>query len=148
MGLGLGYVPFIGGPQGTRQKSRGGIGFNFLVGHGWDDRNLTVLEINLASTLDMTSVTCAPAGPEPQSFGGVVWYHYLEPSEPTVHAVLGVGVYGYDEEYGGIGLLTGLGIEPLRHFQLTGYILLGDASDSGKSFGFAYLSVLFTALAF
>lgn len=147
LGLGLGYVPAAGD---IRKSVRGvkGLAFNFLVGHGWDESDLTVFEI-CASVYDCEVWTGCDAEPfSSQGLIGLSWYHYFGRGKSVPLTVAGIGWSGNDNEDTGLGFRAGVGYEFIRHFQITGNVFFGSSSDRLFTFSNTHMNILLTALAF
>ena len=162
LGGGLGFAPISGwsgrGTFGAAQvvidtsEYRTGAGFNFLIGHGWDEKNLIVFEINMSrwnsDLLDNQPTTV-------QGTIGAVWYHYFGLPGRSFFTAAGLGPYRVirvasrtmDQSVGG-GIMLGGGYEFARHWQLGGYFSTGFSSATYGNWSYTDFKVLVSAVAF
>lgn len=134
------------------------IGAHGLIGYGWNDMNMLVIEANLASYEAENSLLTVTVG-----WGGISWYHYFSPADRSFFTVAGLGMMNFDihtEGPGGAydssadpggGLLLGAGFSFSRHFQLGLYVSAGETSVGGllpADFEHVNVSLLLSGVAF
>ena len=155
IGLGAGYPPHVRHIR-EEEKVIGGLWFNLLLGHGWDELNLMVFHLD-GGTYGMENphtadTACFECGTrlrlENQGFMGLTWYHYFKRGRLSPLMIIGTGLHGCDDSQDGFGILAGAGLEVVRHFQVTGNLVLAKSSPRSSGLSIAYLSVLLTALAY
>jgi len=162
LGGGLGIAPASGwSGKGTfgaalevidTSEYRTGVGFNFLIGHGWDEKNLIVFEINMSI---WTSDLLLSRPNIVQGTVSAVWYHYFGLPGRSFFTAAGLGSYrvirtvsqNLDQSIGG-GYILGGGYEFARHWQLAGYFGLGASSEKYGPWTYTDLKVLVSAVAF
>ncbi len=140
-------------------ENKGGVGFNFLIGYAWDNRNMLVFETNATgyySDVEWGSGRFTGLSDQSiiQGFAGVGWYHYY----PVVgvgefFTSAGLGLYSFnvqsvDANTPGIGALVGLGYAYRRHFQIGIYFGGGRTSDREVGFRHSHINILINAVAF
>ena len=162
LGGGLGYAPTSGwSGKGTfgaalevidTNEYRPGVGFNFLIGHGWDERNLIVFEINMAS---WTSDLLVNRPSITQGVVGALWYHYFGSPGRSIFTTIGLGAYrvitfvsGTLGQSVGGGFIIGAGYEFARHLQLGGYLTTGVSSERFGHWSYTDIKVLVSVVAF
>lgn len=138
-------------------------GENIIIGYGWSEHNMLVLELNIASytskVLDLAMV---------QGFVGPSWYHYFRTQGRSLFMVLGIGMYRFVRRSGiyvsfdynprvsppqpfgcsGVGYLIGCGYEFARHLRITAYVSGGHTSEDEKNYGNRHVNILLNAVAF
>lgn len=138
-------------------------GEHLFIGYGLNDRNVLALEINIApyaSDLFETDIV--------QGVGGLAWYHYFGQPGKSLFAVGGLGVSRMVEYLGGkisfewngeehpyapdgatgVGYLIGGGYEFVRHLQAGVYLVGGNPSERGITYGIYHVVVMLSAVAF
>ena len=171
LGGGLGFAPTSGWSGKLRgypslvvrdiDEDKSGVGFDFLIGHGWDEKNLLVFEINMSRwTSDLIAVnkSTGQIEREPiilQGYIGAVWYHYFGAPGRTLFTTLGLGQYRFARVYSsvflqsaGTGLLIGGGYEFARHWQLGTYLSTGFTTEKLGRWNYTDLKVLVSMVAF
>lgn len=134
------------------------VGAHVLIGYGWNELNMLVVEANLSAYEPDNSLLTVTVG-----FGGISWYHYFTPDNKSFFTVVGLGAMNYDihvddpsgdydksADPGG-GLLLGAGYRFARHFQVAMYLSAGETSVSPNpslDFEHVNVSVLVSAIAF
>lgn len=129
-----------------------------MIGYGFDNRNMLVLEGSAAvyETLDLNTTLTVTQG-----WWGIAWYHYFAPAAKSFYTVIGLGAMSYDisrpvpggtllssADPGG-GLMFGAGYSFSRHFQVGLHVARGETSVPGfAEFDHVNVSVLLTAVAF
>ena len=135
------------------KETRAGGAANFIIGYGWNERNLLVLELNGASFKsrefrdDMVF----------QAYGGPAWYHYLRPAARGFFTIAGIGVFGFRLHFkgdgditndSGLGLLGGVGYEFSRHWHVSFVINGGQTSQWRFNWTHINLEALIGGVAF
>jgi hypothetical protein len=162
LGGGLGLAPsatwkyhgrtFDGYLREAKETKAGGAS-NFIIGYGWDEQNLLVLEVNGASFESREFRD----GMVFQAYGGPAWYHYLRPAAPGFFTVAGVGVYGFRLRFesggdmandSGLGLLGGVGYEFSRHWHVSLVINGGQTSQERSNWTHLNVETLIGGVAF
>ncbi len=171
LGGGLGFAPtsgWSGNLAGVNTSQvidtneyKTGAGFNFLIGHGWDEKNLIVFEINMSRRISDLFVIRNSTGQierQPivlQGYIGAVWYHYFGAPGRTLFTTLGLGQYRFARVYSsvflqsaGTGLMIGGGYEFARHWQFGGYLSTGLTTEKLGHWNYTDLKVLVSMVAF
>ena len=171
LGGGLGYAPTSGWSGKALDltssqvidfdENKAGVGFNFLIGHGWDEKNLIVFEINMSRWVsDLLAYQKSTGQIERESiilqgYIGAVWYHYYGALGRSLFTALGLGQYRFItlnssdfDQRAGTALLIGGGYEFARHWQLGGYLSVGASSASYGGWTFTDFKILVSAMAF
>jgi hypothetical protein len=138
-------------------------GEHLFVGYGLNDRNIVALEINITPYAsdtfndDIIQGVIAPC-----------WYHYFGKSGKSLFVVGGLGFSrmvkylggGISFEWNGedhprapdgatgMGYLIGGGYEFMRHVQAAIYLVGGNPSERGMTYGIYHVAVMLTAVAF
>ena len=128
------------------------LGFNFLIGHGWDEKNMIVFEINMSRWVSELIVNQPSIV---QGTAGAQWYHYFGNSGRSFFTSVGLGVYrviriaswNLDQSIGA-GFILGGGYEFARHFQLGGYFSTGFSSEGYRTWSYNDFKILVSAVAF
>ncbi len=158
-GLGHAVNSHWGNSDTPFNENRRGVGFNFLAGYAWDNRNLVALEINATSYVSEVEwgegrFTGFTNQNVLQGFVGVNWYHYYPAGRVgEFFTSAGLGMYSFnvqavDANKPGVGALIGFGFAYKRHFQLGFYLAGGRTSSSKSGFSHSHISILASALAF
>jgi hypothetical protein len=126
-----------------------GVGLNFIIGYAWDEHNMIVYEGNVTGWKSDLFRDQSIA----QGFNGAAWYHYFGIPGRSAFTVGGLGFYVFDvEDYDAndpkVGLLFGGGYEFARHWQVGGYIGLGQTEDPGGNFDHVHMNFLVSGVAF
>jgi len=158
IGFGLGTVPHFTNPPGEWKETGTRLGLHLMLGRGWDESNTTVLEWHYAGPLmrelpnkyfPYGRVLRQPPG---QCFGGLTWYHYFGSERTVGFTALGLGTCGNPDDgedvFYGPGLLTGVGVQIIKYVQLTAYGLLGKHHGGKRKFGYSFLTIMLTAVAY
>ena len=172
LGGGLGIAPTAGwsgtGTFGAAlviidtSEYRTGAGFNFLIGHGWDEKNLIVFEINMSRwksdllTIREGSGQLLLNSSIWQGYIGGAWYHYFGSVGRSLFTALGLGQYQFITLYSstffdqsaGTGILIGGGYEFARHWQLGAYLSTGFTAEKLGRWNYTDIKVLVSAVAF
>ncbi len=148
LGGGLGFAPIITTSVASDSDTKAGFGFNFLIGHAWDDHNMIVYEGNASGYVAEYSNRRVITG-----FDGFGWYHYFGTAGKSAYTIVGVGVYQYlIEEYeanaSGFAILLGGGFEFSRHWQIGGYFLFGKTSRGSLDYDHSNFNLLISTVAF
>lgn len=159
LGGGLGLAPTsrwegnvydISSGQIVRADENGvGLGLNFIIGYAWDEYNMIVYEGNVTAWSSDLFIDQSIA----QGFNGAAWYHYFSTAGRSAFTAAGLGFYvfdvgDYDANDPKLGLLAGAGYEFARHWQVGGYIGIGQTSDPGGDWDHTHLSILVSGVAF
>ena len=154
LGLGAGIAPLSQFSNKAIKENEPALGFNFIIGHGLDNRNIVAFESNftyrdsdyyseIGRRTRKTFVPFDTLSPFhgsqtiTQGIQGVSWYHYFSPLPKASFTIVGVGFYtlspksisGTDP---GLGFLLGGGHGLSRHIQIAGYYSHGQ-SNGGNS---------------
>ena len=147
-------------------ENRTGFGLNWVIGYGWDEYNIAILETNdifyQSDILHLSSIR--------QGFLGPAWYHYFGPPGRSFFSVIGIGVctfhssgsyfricWGCEPEpptppspsaARGVGYLIGSGYEFARHFQIAGYLSGGHTSEHETSYVNTHITILLSDISF
>ena len=171
LGAGLGYAPTTGWSgklQGypslivrDRDEDKSGVGFNFLIGHGWDEKNMLVFEINMSRwksdllTIRETTGQLLRNSSIWQGYIGGAWYHYFGSVGRSLFTALGLGQYRFITIYSsafdqsaGTGILIGGGYEFARHWQFGTYLSTGFTTEKLGRWNYTDLKVLVSMVAF
>ncbi len=159
LGGGLGFAPSsswkgnvidLNTQQIVKADENGaGVGLNFIIGYGWDEKNLIVYEGNVTGWNSDLFVGQSIS----QGFNGGSWYHYFGPTGHSAFTTVGLGVYIFDvENYNANdfkgAILLGGGYEFARHWQFGGYLGFGQSSDVGGDFDHTHFNILVSGVAF
>ena len=171
LGGGLGFAPTSGWSGKVfdltssqvidTSEYRAGAGFNFLIGHGWDERNMIVFELNMSRWISELLAVQRSSGQietRPsilQGFIGAVWYHYFGLPGRSLFTAVGFSQYRFirifsssgEQRLGG-GFMLGGGYEFARHFQLGAYLGLGSSTERYDTWLFNDFKILLSAVAF
>ena len=154
LGVGAGLAPLSQFSNKAIKENEPALGFNFIIGHGLDNRNIVAFESNftyrdsdyyseIGRRTRKTFVPFDTLSPFhgsqtiTQGIQGVSWYHYFSPLPKASFTIVGVGFYtlspksisGTDP---GLGFLLGGGHGLSRHIQIAGYYSHGQ-SNGGNS---------------
>lgn len=161
VGGGVGFSPYghwsvdkiyphesVGVIDASSHEDRTTWGGHFIIGYGWDERNVLVYEANVilyhSDLLDQSI-----------DFGinSVSWYHYYGKYGKSLFSIVGLGYYSFESDdfeqthYNG-SILIGGGYSFLRHWQVGGYWATGKASSGPIDFNISHISILVSLIAF
>ncbi len=159
LGGGLGLAPVARWSTSGLDESSVGYGGNGLIGLGWDEQNLIVLESS--DVLYKSDIFDCDLS---QLFFGPTWYHYFDSREKSFFSAVGIGgyVFGLPPFYSyisihigpgelppappsharGLGYLIGSGYQLTRHYQIGVYLSGGKTSEHGRDFGNTHIMIL------
>lgn len=133
-------------------ESAAGPGFNLLIGHGWNNKNLMVFEFNFS---DYQSEVFGQSPRIAQGFAGGVWYHFFKPADRSFFTAVGMGMYrfvvytsNWVSQDLGTAIIWGGGYEFARHFLIGTYFVFGRISADIEGRSYHNLNILLTAFAF
>jgi hypothetical protein len=155
LGGGLGFGPVastsLEGFSGSEDRS--GLGFNFIIGYAWDNRNMLVY-LNDGVVFNVTTIYHDKVGVF-QGFSGIGYYHYFGRigNSGFINAGLGLQQFSsldskYESNDVGGGILLGGGYEFVRHVQVYANLSFGKTSVSVLDFNHSQLTVGVAAVAF
>lgn len=153
MGLGLAYSFGSTHPEGRTKVSRHGFGGCLMVGHGWDNRNITVVELNgIGFIRDITYHGCFGGYrrdyPDGMAFFGVSWYHYFSQAKPSGIFSLGLGTCTIEKNRSGMGVRFGAGFELIKHIQIMGFMIVGPSSQNRIGYSLSRLGIFVNPIAY
>jgi hypothetical protein len=167
MGGGIGAVPVahwsVEKDGGNAHENVTTWGEHLFLGYGLNDRNVLALEINITSygsELFDDDIVQGVIGP--------CWYHYFGKPGKRFFAVGGLGVSRMVKYLGGkisfewnggdhpsapdgatgMGYLIGGGFEFVRHLQAGVYLVGGNPSERGITYGIRHVAIMISAVAF
>jgi len=145
LGGGAGLAPSCKFEHGSFDENKAGVGFQFIIGGAFDEKNMLVYEGNVVGfNSDAFDEGIS------QGFNGASWYHYFGRTGRSAFSTVGIGfeVMNVEDEYAdpGFGMLLGGGYEFARHWQVGVYI--GFGSTTNPDFDHSHISVLVSGIAF
>ena len=154
LGVGAGLAPLSQFSSKAIKENEPALGFNFIIGHGLDNRNIVAFELNFTyrdsdyyseigrrtgKTFNIFDTLAPVHGSQTitQGIQGVSWYHYFSPLPKASFTIVGVGFYNLTPKSlsapdKGFGFLIGGGHGLSRHIQIAGYYSHGQ-SNGGNS---------------
>lgn len=169
LGFGLGIAPYAGysvdyhcwydNSEGTLSASDVSAAVNFLIGYGWNDKNILVVEFQFTSIPEEDPPCPEPSwsfhlyiGPEPtveQVYYGPVWYHFFSSSRKGPFSLFGLGLAFHDqpdETEPGLGIIFGGGHEIGRGWNISARYFRGNSYNDygGPQYRLKSLSFLLT----
>lgn len=125
-----------------------GLGFKFLIGYGFNDKNMIVYEVNSSRFFSDTlqrKIT--------QGFSGASWYHYFGSRGKSIFTNIGVGflVYSIEDRWGhetDDGYQFGVGYEFSHHWQAGFYYTFGKTTDRQLRFSHQQIHFSIIGVAF